>query len=37
MKIEEFKRQNSQQIKSCSLALQALWHDYHGDWHKPTN
>ena len=34
MKIEEFKRQNSQQIKSCSLALQALWHDYHGDWHK---
>ena len=34
MKLEEFIQQNSQQIKSYSLALQALWHDYHDDWHS---
>ena len=34
MKIEEFKQLNSQQVTSYSLALQALWHDYQGDWHS---
>lgn len=34
MKIEEFKQLNSQQITNYSLALQALWHDYKGDWHS---
>ena len=34
MKLQEFIRQNPQQIKSYSLALQALWHDYQGDWHS---
>ena len=34
MNIEEFKQLKSQQIKSYSLALQALWHEYQGDWHS---
>ena len=34
MKNEEFIQQNSQQIKSYPLALQALWYDYQDDWHK---
>ncbi len=34
MNIEEFRRQNHQQIKSYPLALQALWYDYQEDWHK---
>lgn len=34
MNIEEFKQQNSQQVKKYSLALQALWYDYQDDWHK---
>ena len=34
MKLQEFIRQNPQRIKSYSLALQALWHDYQGDWHS---
>ena len=34
MNIEEFVRQDPQQIKSYPLALQALWHDYQDDWHK---
>ncbi len=34
MNIEEFRRQNSEQIKSYPLALQALWYDYQDDWHK---
>ena len=34
MKIEEFKQLNSQQVTSYSLALQALWYDYQGDWHS---
>ena len=34
MNIEEFRRQNHQQIKSYSLALQALWYDYQEDWYK---
>lgn len=34
MNIEEFVQQDRQQIKSYSLALQALWYDYHDDWHK---
>ena len=34
MKIEEFVQQKPQQIKSYSLALQALWYDYQGDWHQ---
>ncbi len=34
MNIEEFLQQNSQQIKSYPLALQALWYDYQDDWHK---
>ena len=34
MNIEEFRQQNLQQIKSYPLALQALWYDYQGDWHK---
>ena len=34
MNLEEFIKQNSLQITSYSLALQALWHDYQGDWHK---
>ena len=32
MNIEEFRQIDSQQIKSYPLALQALWHDYRGDW-----
>jgi hypothetical protein len=34
MEIEEFRQQNPQQIKGYPLALQALWHDYQGNWHK---
>lgn len=34
MKIEEFIQQNPQQIKSYPLSLQALWHDYQGDWNS---
>ena len=34
MNLEEFVKQNSLQITSYPLALQALWHDYQGDWHK---
>ena len=34
MNIEEFRRQNHQQIKNYHLALQALWYDYQEDWHK---
>ena len=34
MKLQEFRQQNSQQIKNYSLALQALWHDYQDDWHS---
>lgn len=34
MKLEEFKQQSLEQIKSYPLALQALWHDYQGDWNK---
>lgn len=34
MTIEEFIRQSPQQIKSYSLALQALWYVYQNDWHK---
>ena len=34
MNIEEFRRQNPEQIKSYPLALQALWYDYQDDWHK---
>lgn len=34
MNIEEFRKQNPQQIKSYPLALQALWYDYQNDWHK---
>ena len=34
MNIEEFRRQNSEQIKSYPLALQALWYDYQDDWHQ---
>ena len=34
MNLEEFIRQNPEQITSYPLALQALWHDYQGDWHK---
>ena len=34
MNLEEFISQNPEQITSYPLALQALWHDYQGDWHK---
>ena len=34
MEIEKFLQQNSQQIKDYPLYLQALWHDYQGDWHS---
>ena len=34
MNIEEFKQQSPEQIKSYPLAVQALWHDYQGDWNK---
>ena len=34
MTVEEFIRQNAQQIKSYPLALQALWHDYQNNWHQ---
>ena len=34
MKIEEFRQQSRQQIKSYPLALQALWYDYQEDWHQ---
>ena len=34
MNIEEFKQLNSQQIIHYPLALQALWHDYQGNWHS---
>ena len=36
MNIEEFRQQNLQPIKSYPLALQALWYDYQGDWHKSS-
>jgi hypothetical protein len=34
MKIEKFRQQTSEQIKTYPLALQALWYDYQEDWHK---
>ena len=34
MKLDEFKQLNLEQIKSYSLAIQALWHDYQDDWSK---
>lgn len=34
MKLDEFKQLNSEQIQSYSLAVQALWYDYQGDWNK---
>lgn len=34
MKLEEFKQQNVEQIQNYPLAIQALWHDYQGDWNK---
>ena len=34
MKIEEFIQQNPQKINKYPLSLQALWHDYQGDWHS---
>ena len=34
MNLEEFIRQNPEQITNYPLALQALWYDYQGDWHK---
>ncbi len=34
MTVEEFIRQDRQQIKSYSLALQALWYDYQDDWNR---
>ena len=34
MTLEEFKQQNPEQIQSYPLAIQALWHEYQGDWNK---
>ena len=34
MRLEEFLKQNIEQIESYPLSLQALWHDYHDDWNK---